>query len=77
MAGQCSRVEVAVHRVLRRQDAHSASPVAGGLLGQDLGDVQPRQRERRACGFRGEVGGVVGADKEVGTGVGETSDAGR
>ena len=72
-----ARVDRAVHGVAGAEHGDPGAAVAGGLVGDDLGDVQARQGEILAGLFQGQVGGVVRADEEVGACVGEPPHARR
>lgn len=56
------------HRVFGTEHANPPIAFRGGLLRDDFGDVQARQRQIFAVGLQRHVGGVVGADKEFGAG---------
>src|SRR5439155_4835519 len=63
---QGSRVERAAHRVFRAEDSDPHVAPEGGLIGDDLRDVEPREVQAIARGFESHVSGVVRADEEVG-----------
>ena len=48
--------------------------VALRLVGDDLADVQARDRERLAVAFERDMRGIVGADEEIRAGRGELAD---
>src|SRR6266545_57696 len=69
--GQRTRVQLRLHGVLGAQHPDARSAVAGGLVADDLGDVQARDREVGSWHLEGNVSGVVRAHEEDSTRAGE------
>ena len=72
---QGAGVDGPFHGEAGAEDADFAVAAGGGFVGDDLGDVQAGDRVGLAVAFEGQVGGVVGADEEVGSGGGEAFGA--
>ena len=66
VGGEDARIDRAFHGVAGTQDADPGAAVAGGLRGDDLGDVKAGKGQRIAGLLQRQVGGVVGTDEEVG-----------
>src|SRR6266487_1635136 len=62
---ECPGIDRAVHQVPGAEHADARSAVAGGVVGDHLGDVQARKRELLSGLLEGHVGGVVRAGEEV------------
>ena len=73
--GEHPRVDRPVHGEPGAEDADLPVAVAGGLVGDHLGDVEAAQGELGSGQLQGHVGGVVRADEEVGPGPGQPAHA--